>query len=92
MRVNQRRIIKHHWIWRSLHEEYNIDDKRNLIPMEEIRERWLHALFQTLLEPHKQFEYLNWLWLPIQSKIIKELVEEINNTDKNEWYAEGLIK
>ena len=92
MRHNPRRIIKHHAIWRSLKDEYNINDERNLIPMEEIREKWLHALFDKLLEPHKQFEYINWLWLPIQSKIIKELIEVINNTPKEERYWEGLIK
>jgi DNA polymerase III delta prime subunit len=90
--MSKRRIINHHAIWRSLYRDYNISDSRNLIPMEEIREKWLHALFNTLLEPHKQFEYINNLWLPIQSKIIKELVKEINTTSKDERYDEWLVK
>jgi hypothetical protein len=57
--------------------------------MDEKKERALHQLFGTLLTPHEQFEYINKLWLPIQSKIIIELVQEINNT--KERYADGLI-
>lgn len=58
--------------------------------MDEKKERALHQLFWNLLTPHEQFEYINNLWLPIQSKIIKELVREINHTD--ERYANGLVK
>lgn len=85
-------LIGHHLIGRSQRHSYNISDKRNIAMMEQHREKWLHELFQTLLTPHEQFEYINNLWLPIQSKIIKELVEEINNTPPKDWYDTWLMK
>jgi hypothetical protein len=86
------KTVKHHAIGRSLKKDYNTEDPRNLIEMCEKRERGLHALFGTLLTPHEQFEYINGLWLPIQSKLIRELVEIINECPKHERYADGLVR
>ncbi len=85
-------LIGHHLIGRSQRHTYNISDPRNIAMMENHREKWLHELFQTLLTPHEQFEYINNLRLPIQSKIIKELVNEINKTQPKDRYDDWLVK
>jgi len=79
-------------IWKCKKEEYNISDPRNISRIEVIRHNWLHALFHTLNTPHEQFEFINWLWKPIQSKLIKDLVKEINSIEIEDWYAPGIVK
>lgn len=83
---------RHHIIWKSQREKYNISDPRNISVMRTVQHNWLHALFHTLNTPHEQFEFINWLWKPIQSKLIKELIKEINNVDIEDWYAPGIVK
>ena len=82
----------HHLIGRQHKNEFRIYDERNKVIIDVAKHNWLHNLFYPLNAPKSQFEYINWLRRPIQSEIIKELVDIINATPSDKWYAEGLLK
>lgn len=90
--MKKKDLNKHHMIWKQHRYLYNISDTRNIVRIDVIRHVALHNLFHTLNTPHEQFEYITWLRRPIQSKIIKELTDEINNTPIKKRYDDWLVK
>lgn len=82
----------HHLIGRQHKEEFRIYDERNKVIIDVAKHNWLHNLFYPLNTPHEQFEFINSLRLPVQSKIIKELVDVINNTPVKDRYDDWLVK
>ena len=74
---------RHHLIWKSLVDEYNVHIPENKIRMDVCRHNALHALFWMLLTPKEQLMEFRALYDRILSNTAKELFDELLALDDN---------
>lgn len=72
---------RHHLIWKSLADEYNVHVPENIIRMNVCRHDALHALFGVLLTPKEQLMELRSLYDSVLSNIAKQLFDELLSLD-----------
>lgn len=71
------RTNRHHLIWKSLKEEYNVFVPENVLRMNVRRHDALHALFGVLLTPKEQLMELRSIYDTILSDTAKQLFDEL---------------
>lgn len=90
--MKEHRQNRHHLIWKSLKDEYNVHEDCNKITMDECRHNALHALFGVLLTPKEQQMELSCIFDTVVSEKVKEIYATLNAMSDAEFYNPKVLK
>lgn len=88
----ERKQTRHHIIWKSLKDEYNVWEKKNIIMLDDIRHKALHQLYWILNSPKEQLKECYCLYESVLSWTAKQLFKELLALDDDKFYIKNVLK
>lgn len=83
---------RHHLLWVSNREQYNVHTPENIILMERHRHDALHALYGVLNTPKEQMKEARCLYDTILSDTAKQLFDQLLSLSDSDFYISSVLK